>query len=961
MRGRVLGLLMLATIGMPSMAAADIADFLGKKLVDVRVEVAGTLSDDRSLLELIETRIGEPLLMSQVRETIDHLTGIGTFQDVRVYAEAAPPNVGDGVILRWSLVPVQRLVRVRFSGSPVFSDNELRTVVTTRADRELSASRIPATIGMLHAFYEDRGYRRAAITSRVVPTNRPDEAELELTIQPGQRTTISTIALRGSPPAPEREVLNRLRLRSGAPYDRPELERRAEAYEEYLREQGYYEASIRHAELFSEDGATASITVTVEPGPRVRVVFAGDPLPGNRRDELVPIRRERSVEEDLLEDSARNIERYLRNEGYRDASARYMQSEVNGELVLTFTVERGLLYRVASVDVSGATSLTQADLAPVLKLSVGEPFVEDRTALIASAITELYQVRGFASATVKIETPTPPGASGNGAADRPVAVRFVVTEGARTMVGDVTIEGASAIDEATVRALLGLAPGRPFYRPQLTADRDAVERLYRNQGFERATIEAQPTLSDDAQRVDLRWVIREATQTHVDHILIAGNEHTSADVIRRELTLSRGAPLGDEALVESQRRLSALGLFRRVRVTELPFGAGTDRDVLVEVEESPATTISYGGGLEVQQRTQSAADGSAEDVLDVAPRAFFQIGRRNLWGKNRSVNLFTRVSFRRREPGNDPEDPTDVGAYGFNEYRVVGTYREPRAFRTPGDVQIAGFLEQAIRASYSFRRRGASAEYARRLAQGFTVSGRYTFDRTELFDEKIAPEDQPLIDQLFPQVRLSTFSGSVLRDTRDDVLDPQRGAVVGIDGSIAARVVGSQVGFVRSLARAFYYRRLPGTARFVLATGVRLGVANGFAPAEDLPASERFYAGGDTTVRGFAQDRLGTDETLDVNGFPVGGNGLVVGNVEVRGPYWKGLGLVGFLDAGNVFRLASDIDLSEIRGGAGFGIRYRSPLGPLRVDLGFKIDPRVLANGNRERRSVLHISLGQAF
>jgi outer membrane protein insertion porin family len=130
---------------------------------------------------------------------------------------------------------------------------------------------------------------------------------------------------------------------------------------------------------------------------------------------------------------------------------------------------------------------------------------------------------------------------------------------------------------------------------------------------------------------------------------------------------------------------------------------------------------------------------------------------------------------------------------------------------------------------------------------------------------------------------------------------------------------------------------------------------------KELPASERFYAGGDTTVRGFALDRLGTDETLDENGFPTGGNGLLVMNVELRTPYWKGLGLVGFLDGGNVFKLASDIDLSEVRGAVGFGIRYRSPLGPLRVDLGFKLDPRLLANGSRERRSVLYVSLGQAF
>jgi len=129
----------------------------------------------------------------------------------------------------------------------------------------------------------------------------------------------------------------------------------------------------------------------------------------------------------------------------------------------------------------------------------------------------------------------------------------------------------------------------------------------------------------------------------------------------------------------------------------------------------------------------------------------------------------------------------------------------------------------------------------------------------------------------------------------------------------------------------------------------------------DVPASERYFAGGDSTVRGFVLDRLGTEETINDQGFPTGGNGLVVLNAELRTRYWKGLGAVGFLDAGNVFRRASDVSFGELRPTPGFGLRYRSPLGPLRVDVGFNLDRRLLASGTRERGTVFHISLGQAF
>jgi outer membrane translocation and assembly module TamA len=129
---------------------------------------------------------------------------------------------------------------------------------------------------------------------------------------------------------------------------------------------------------------------------------------------------------------------------------------------------------------------------------------------------------------------------------------------------------------------------------------------------------------------------------------------------------------------------------------------------------------------------------------------------------------------------------------------------------------------------------------------------------------------------------------------------------------------------------------------------------------DDLPASERFYAGGDTTVRGFALDTLGTPDTIDKDGFPLGGNAMIIFNAELRAVVRGPFSAVGFLDVGNVFRRASDLDLTELRSAVGFGVRYRSPVGPIRVDLGFKVHPEEVA-GRRERLTALHITLGQAF
>ena len=409
----------------------------------------------------------------------------------------------------------------------------------------------------------------------------------------------------------------------------------------------------------------------------------------------------------------------------------------------------------------------------------------------------------------------------------------------------------------------------------------------RTTGFKRRASRLAPAFARrrPARRRDVD--VQEGARTLVDHVLVSGNVRTSDELIRRELALQTGRPLGDEALAESQRRLAALGLFRRVRIAELPAwlrrqsrradrsrgGAGDDHRVRRRSRGRPAPAAG-------RRRRQ------AEERIEVAPRGFFEISRRNLWGKNRSCRCSrASASGRATRRSIRPIRPTRAATASTNIASSARSASRGRSMHA-GDLQFTAFLEQAIRSSFNFSRRGVRAEYARRLERR-SRSAAATRSTTRLFDEKIQPEDQLLIDRLFPQVRLSTFTGSLLRDSRDDVLDPERGTV---SASTArwrrARSDRKSVSSSPS-CRASAYRRLPGRAQLTLVAGVRLGLAVGFERlverlrcrrasrcsdpdgqpivdvVADVPASERFFAGGDTTVRGFVLDRLGTEETLN--------------------------------------------------------------------------------------------------
>jgi outer membrane protein assembly complex protein YaeT len=657
----------------------------------------------------------------------------------------------------------------------------------------------------------------------------------------------------------------------------------------------------------------------------------------------------------------------------------HTRQESDNDLLITFTAKRGPQYRVASVDVTGNLTISLQDLLPRLRLKAGQVFASSQLEADLETILELYRRLGFSAVAIEpVVEPT------SGAADDStqvfVTVRFQIREGVQTIVDSVTIAGTGSVSEETLREGLGLQPGRPFFLPQMAIDRDMLQLHYANRGYPGATIETNPGLNADGSRAAVVFTVREGPRIVVDHVLVAGNTRTRTETIERELQLKPGDPLGLEDVLESQRRLAALGLFRRSRITQLAHGDETTRDLLITVEESPATTVGYGGGLEAGQRIGTGqTSGVAAEQVEVAPRAFFEVGRRNLFGKNRSINLFTRISLRpdnTRDPGT-----SDDSGYGFSEYRVLGTFRESRAFGTVADAFLTATVEQQRRASFNFARRALSGELARRLTPQVSVGGNYQIQRTELFDVNVSDiddEEIQLIDRLFPQIRISSFSFSAVRDGRDDALNPAAGQYLSANVQLAARSIGSEVGFAKSYLTAQYFRRIR-ASQIVFAASGRLGTAAGFprdVPRTDaagnvivgvvdtvkaLPASERFFAGGDTTVRGFAVDQLGAAETIDQKGFPVGGNAVVILNGELRVPVFGGFGIVGFVDTGNVFAQTSDFALSELRSAVGFGVRYRSPVGPIRIDMGFKLDRRELVPGTLERPFAVHISLGQAF
>jgi outer membrane protein assembly complex protein YaeT len=961
---RLIGLLyaLAGVFGTARPADAAPSDYLGKPIVSVRLVIEGKDTTDLALTGVIETRVGRELVMAEVRDSVVRLFSLGRFEDVKV--DAAP--AGRGVAIVYDLSPVHPVTRIAFVGQvdlPGIDVGQLRRAVIDRYGTSPPLGRVADLTRTIVDALRERGYLHATVQPKAERAHDPDRATLSFEIDPGARTLIGTVEIVGTPSLPGPELLKRLGLAPGAPYERTALDLEIERYIESRRKSGYYEAKLVPAVGLVDGDRIANVTLTVAPGARAQVVFSGDSLPADKRAELVPIEREGSVDEDLLEDSSRRIEDYLHDQGYRDATATHTREALADELVITFRVHKGPEYRVTAIEIAGNTAAPLADLQPVLRLREGQPFASAELGADEAAIESLYHRRGYASASARSAVEF--GAAPATAEEVPVTVRIAIREGVRTVVGSVRLQDNVSVPEAALRRVLVLQPGAAFSDAALREDADRLLQAYDDLGYRTTTVDAVPNFTADLSQADPAFVIREGPRLVVGQVLIVGNVRTSRVTIERELQLKTGDPLSRAAEIETQRRLAALGLFRRTLLTELARGEESTRDLLVSVEEGPPTTVIFGGGFDVRLVANQNDSGVASQRLEFAPRASFNISRRNLFGKNRAVDFFTSVSFHPNESGE---------GFTFPEYRVSTTYREPHAFGTGGDAFFGGTLEQQRRSSFDFARRSASAQFVRKLTLEVSVSGGYQIQRTQVFNKRYDPSEERFVDRLFPKVRLSSFSALAAHDTRDDAIDPTSGHYLTVNGQIAAKTIGSQVGFAKTFINGQAFRRISSANRVIVAGRALLGVAHAFAldvpvPAADanavaldaLPASERYFAGGDTTVRGYALDTLGTPATKDKDGFPIGGSAVVIFNLELRAPVWNPLQAAAFVDAGNVFAHPSDIDPRAIRGAVGFGLRYKSPVGPIRIDIGFKLHRDVIAQGNREGLTALHISLGQAF
>ncbi len=939
-RGVAAALVWAVLVSPPSAPAEALpapGPFQGQPIVTV--DLVGPTAPDRETFEQA-SRIqpGRAYSAAVIRQAIVRLAETGDWSDVRVSAESRDA----GVALTVTFVPRVRIGEVRFSGHHQ-PTKALRAAAGLNPGDALVDTAVVAAQDRIRTWYERSGYV-VDISAQVVLEESDTRARVTFTLRERDRLRLSRITFPGTPAFSRFRHLVALRTAPGEYVSRDYLEHGLDRVRTLYRDAGYFTATIGPIE-WTTTGSTLAIAIPIQKGTRYRLDIVG--FDADEIEAEMTFSDDPRDDDASLSDEAERLERYLSDQGYRHAVVAIgRRVEASGLVVLAVAVDPGPRFPLSEIAITGNIAASDRELTSLLATRPGgfwrRRYVrQDVLDADSDRIATWYRSHGFLSPTVTAEV-----AEGR---DPPrVAAAFTVEEGPQTRIGRVAIEGEGVVPLPPILERHGLQEGSPFVEVRLRAARTSVLEAYSELGYVYADVEVTPTLSPDHTRADVAIRIVEGPAVTIGEITLVGNDRTKDHVILRELTLRPGDAFNPQRIFDDQRRVSQLGYLREVRLEPTVDNQEPVKDLRLSVKERDAGLVDLGVGYS-----------NFEGV-----RGFTEITYRNLMGLGRRAGV--RLEGSRIERS------------------LILSYRHPWLFDQRIDGRAALFHEFREEETRNYQRStyGTSVGVDRTLRPRLLGSLVYDYQINDF--EALDPNTpQDLLP--FDQDRSNTASLTPLLvwNTRDDLFNPRSGGLSTIAFESAALLLGSQEQFWKVTAGTSQF--FPLSNPIVLALGARAGVASRFGETQEaliqdappgtdvripllLPPNERFYVGGRSSIRGYEEDTVGPK--LD-DGTPTGGNVVLVLNAELRVTVVGSLGVVAFWDGGNTWLDTDDIRWTDIKTTVGMGLRFNTPVGPLRLDYGFKLnrEPRPPDPDGagpepqppQEDAGTFHFTLGHAF
>ena len=950
--------------------ASRLDSYEGQKVAVVEL-VAKPSVDVDALRPLVLQKEGETFSTAKVQSAVAALQQRGNFSKVEV--EVTPE--ASGLRVMFVLQPVYYLGMIDFPGAlDAFSYPRLLQAVNYPPQEPYDESRVKAAERTLQRFFVENGY----FTARVESESKLDEPRLLVDVffhvALNKRAKFGRVTVTG-PAANEavhlvralrsfRASLRGASLKEGKRYDPERLQRAIAVIRNKLTQDNRLAKEVRLEQPnYDPDTNRAEVTFRVTLGPTLSVRVAGARVWKGTLRKLVPIYEEGTFDRDLVEEGERNLASHFQRKGFFDAKVKAEIREEPSQVSVVYRIQKGGRHRVTNISVAGNRRLDEDDLMEQIVVQEGGflsrgKFSQDLLKRSVNNLAALYRNAGFKDVQVQPEV-----------VDREpqVDVNFEIAEGEPTLVESLKIEGnTSQRIESLAPDGLNLEQGQPYSRARLDKDRNQIVASYLNLGYLNVDFKSTVNpVADNSQLVSVSYLIEEGPQAKIGPVAYLGRQYTRQSFVRRNTDLQPGAPLSQGKLLESESNLYNLGTFDWANVIpRKPIKDQDQEEVLVKVHEAKRNSLSYGWGFESTPRSGSLSTGvvALPGIPTVGLPPEFQVIQKNIFSPLGSLE-YSRLNLRGRG------ETASIATYLSRlDQKASFTYLHPQLRGLSWSGLWSVSLERTTQNPLFTARLGQGSFQIERIldtAKTKRLQFRYLFQRTALthllIQNFVIPADQ--------SVRSSMLSTSFVRDTRDKPLDAHKGVFQTVDFGVSPKLIGSSHNVIRFFGQSSYYRQVK--PWMVWANNIRLGMVMSFSGSH-VPLSQRFFSGGSDSLRGFPLNGAGpqgvatlctqendpTTCTTQIT-VPVGGHQLFILNSEGRFPIplKKGLGGVIFYDGGNVYdRINVRRLLSDYSNTVGFGIRYQTPLGPVRVDIGRNLNP---VTGLKSTQ--IFVTLGQSF
>ncbi len=977
-----------------SIQSGTLARYEGETVTTI--DFRGTTGiDTETLRALIVQKANQPLDRDKLHASIEALYATGRFATLQAEAEA-DPAASHAIKLVFAVTQNYFNGAVTVDGTPQKTNpkaNQLVAASQLDLGSVFSEDKAVSSIDRMKKIFADNGYYQATITYTLEPSDTDSLMAIHFHAVPGPLARIGNVSIQGDTGIPPEQVRSLTKLKAGSKVVAEHVTRALERLRKHYQKNDHLEAQVSLIDR-QYHAATNQLDYIfqVDQGPTVNITTEGGGVSKGQLKKLVPVYQENSVDDDLLNEGRRNLRDYLQTKGYFDATVEVQRHPVTDEnhVNIVYVIDPGIRHKLVSIKVEGnkyfntPTIRERMAVEPSSVLLPNGRFSQRLLTDDVTSIKYLYQANGFLD--IKVSGDLEDNYEGK---KNEMQIVIKVVEGPQTLVNDLKVEGANSTTLEELQTRLSNSKGQPFSEASVVSDRDAITYYYYDRGFPNVEFESSAVpVPGEPQRMDVVYKITEGQQVFVNRVLVSGLRNTRPYIVNRQMRIHDGDALSQNRMVDSQRRLYSLGLFNEVNMAvQNPDGQEPSKDVLFNLQEAKRWTFRYGGGIEFATGNIPTTT-NPQGATGISPNAVLEITRLNLFGRDQTFSI--------------------RGRYGLLTRRGLATYEAPHLFhRENWKIIVSALYDNTADVNtFASERVEGALQAEQRFNRFTTLIYGLTFQRVAI-DPNSLVIDPTLIALYSKPVFIAMPTFTMVRDRRDDPINPKKGSYNAVNLGLATSALGSQTNFGRVLFDNSTYYTVK--KNWVIARRTQIGIEKPYGTndfiklppestlpveATQIPLPELFFSGGSNSLRSFSINQAGPRDPE--TGYPIGGQGLFVNNIELRTPpvqlpfVGNNLGFVFFHDMGNVFDTANHIisgmltfnqpsiaDCSPQNSkvacnfnydsqAIGMGIRYKTPVGPVRFDLGYAVNAtRYPVQEDNETQSLrrinVYFSIGQTF